>query len=351
MQFLFLILIFSLFIINEAFNLISKPVIFKSGSSKNDQSSNQDTMSSIDGKRSLNSIENSLKRILPDDYDPPENNILFFTSVGNLIPAFVYEDFLKSLHESSVDGKIKSNILIPKEKKDIKKLPSQENLTIISHASGTIEALKYAKNKNVKNLILIDPVDSRIEKILSGKKFVDSDDLWEDDELELNFPHIEKALFLYTEKSYKWDESWNFMDTTMSVLFNPFLFTKKNLLPSFIPEKLSIKPKNIIISPDGSDSCDCEEDCSEECCKSTFKLPLKILNYGLCDILNENYSTFIHNTICEGHPDRSEENINNYHKVLALFINIFLSSPNLKDTELIVKTSFEKYLNEISEDI
>ena len=44
----------------------------------------------------------------------------------------------------------------------------------------------------------------------------------------------------------------------------------------------------------------------------------------MCDILDYDYSNFIHNTICEGHPDRSEENIESYHSKIALIINLFL---------------------------
>ena len=114
---------------------------------------------------------------LKNNEDIEPSNILFFTSVSNSIPGFLYDDFLKSLSE-----KYHNNVLIPKEKEDLKKLPSDSRLTVISHASGAIEALKYAKNKKVKNLILIDPVDNRLDKLTGKKSKVSIESFWDDEE-------------------------------------------------------------------------------------------------------------------------------------------------------------------------
>ncbi len=240
------------------------------------------------------------------------SNILFFTSVSNNIPSFVYDNFLKILSE-----KYDNNILVPKEKEDIKTFGKDTPLTVISHASGAIEALKYAKNKKVKNLVLIDPVDNRLDKI-SGKKSTSIDNFWDEDEDPLfELKNIEKVLYLYTKKSYKWDDN----SSMLGFVFNP-LNSFKTLWPSFIPEKLSIKPKDLKTSIIG-----CDKECDDEECSNNIedsKLALKIYNYGLCDILNLEYSNFVHNTICEGSLDRSEDNLINYQKRLGLIINLFL---------------------------
>ena len=279
----------------DSFNPMNKPSLYQSSSSKTKFRD-----------------DSFLEKLQKDDIPDP-SNILFFTSVSNSIPAFVYNDFLNSL-----SNKYHNNVLVPKEKDDLKKLPSDDRLTVISHASGAVEALKYAKNKKVKNLVLIDPVDNRIDKITGKKKDNSIDNFWDDNDDPLfQLANVEKVLFMYTKKSYKLEDSPLF-----GWIFNP-LSGLKTLWPSFIPEKLSIKPNDLVTS-----EYKCEDDsCNEEECKcdpEDSKLALKILNYGLCDILDLDYSNFIHNTICEGHPDRSEENINNYHKRLALIINLFL---------------------------
>ena len=46
--------------------------------------------------------------------------------------------------------------------------------------------------------------------------------------------------------------------------------------------------------------------------------------FNIADLDDFDYSNFMHNSFCEGHPDRSEENINGYHKQIALLINLFL---------------------------
>lgn len=296
---LYLYLFLANVLLSYSFNPLNKPSLYQSYNIKK----------KIKDDSILDKLKNN------DDIEP--SNILFFTSVSNSIPGFVYDDFLKSLSE-----KYHNNILIPKEKEDIKKLPSDSSLTVISHASGAIEALKYAKNKKVKNLVLIDPVDNRIEKITGKKSVTSIESFWDENEDPLfNLENVEKALFLYTKKSYKWEDD----STLFGWAFNP-LSGLKTLWPSFIPEKLSIKPKDLITSEYKGDCLD--YDCCDEnecaCDPEDSKLALKILNYGLCDILDFDYSNFMHNSFCEGHPDRGEENIIGYHKQIALLINLFL---------------------------
>lgn len=294
----YLLILFNLLLVNS-FNPINKPILYESSKSKKEIK--EDVL--------LKKLKNN------DDINP--SNVLFFTSVSNSLPSFIYDDFLKKLSD-----KYHNNVLVPKEKDDVKKFPIESELTVISHASGTIEALKYAKNKKVKNLVLIDPVDNRVEKVTGKKSSTSIESFWdENDDPLFNLENIEKVLFLYTKKSYKWEDK----STMFGWVFNPFSGLK-TLWPSFIPEKLSIKPNDLITS---EYKCEClDHDCCDEleckCDPEDSKLALKILNYGLCDILNFDYSNFMHSTICEGHSDRSEENINNYHSKLALIINLFL---------------------------
>lgn len=287
---MFLCLFLLNFVVAYSFNPVNKPSLYESYKSK------------------IKFNDDLFYDNLKEDCDLIPSNILFFTSVSNNIPSFVYDNFLKMLSE-----KYDNNILVPKQKDDIKRLANDSPLTVIAHASGTIEALKYAKNKKVKNLVLIDPVDNRLDKI-SGKKTSSIDNFWDEDEDSLfELKNIEKVLYLYTKKSYKRDED----SSIFGLVLNP-LNSFKTLWPSFIPEKLSIKPKDLKTS-----IVDCENQ-ESLCNNEDSKLALKISNYGLCDILNLEYSNFAHNTICEGSLDRSEENLTNYQKRISLIINLFL---------------------------
>ena len=283
-----------------SFNPIGKSTLYNGSLNKRNKE--------LKGDLLLNELNKKLEE------NDSTSNILFFTSVSNFVPSFVYDNFLKKLSE-----KYQNKLLVPKKKEDIKKLDIQDDsLTIIAHASGAIESLKYAKNKKVKKLVLIDPVDNRIENI-KNKKITSLDSFWDDENDPLfDLKNIEKVLFLYTQKSYKWEDE----NSLFGWVYNPFSGFN-TFWPSFIPEKLSIKPKDLITSEYKCESDDCD-DIECRCDPEDSKLALKILNYGLCDILDYDYSNFIHNTICEGHPDRSEENIDSYHSKIALIINLFL---------------------------
>ena len=116
----------------DSFNPMNKPSLYQSSSSK------------------TKFRDDSFLEKLEKDDIPDPSNILFFTSVSNSIPAFVYNDFLNSL-----SNKYHNNVLVPKEKDDLKKLPSDDRLTVISHASGAVEALKYANKIAADHVIIL----------------------------------------------------------------------------------------------------------------------------------------------------------------------------------------------------
>lgn len=187
--------------------------------------------------------------------DENQKTVLFHTAVFNKMPNFIYSELIQNMNHDNL------KVIIPGEKIKIKNI--EDDLTIIGHSSGAICALDNCKNKKVKNLILVDPVDNR-----------DSD--FDDDE-EIDLSNIEKALFIYTKKSYDW---------------SIFPFT----IP-FIPEKYSLKPDSINISDNGS------------------KCIIEVSKYGHCDILDKRWADLAHKTIAKGNENREE--IYKYHKWLS----------------------------------
>ena len=188
--------------------------------------------------------------------DETQKTVLFHTAVFNKMPNFIYSELISDMNDDNL------KVIIPTEKPKIKNL--EDNLTIIGHSSGAICALENCKNKKVKNLILVDPVDNRD---------LDSDD--EKEEIDLS--NIEKALFIYTKKSYDW---------------SIFPFT----IP-FIPDKYSLKPDYININENGS------------------KCIIEVSKYGHCDILDKRWADLAHKTIAKGNENREE--IYKYHKWLS----------------------------------
>ena len=187
--------------------------------------------------------------------DENQKTVLFHSAVFNKMPNFIYSELIQNMNEDNL------KVIIPGEKAKIKNL--EDDLTVIGHSSGAICALDNCKNKKVKNLILVDPVDNR-----------DSD--FDDDE-EIDLSNIEKALFIYTKKSYDW---------------SIFPFT----IP-FIPEKYSLKPDYINIGDNGS------------------KCIIEVSKYGHCDILDRRWADLAHKTIAKGNENREE--IYKYHKWLS----------------------------------
>ena len=188
-----------------------------------------------------------------------DKSIIFYTAAFNKIPNDVYSDLI----DKFVDDDLK--VVVPSEVKSNKFINKfDDKVTIIGHSSGCINAIEASENKNVDKLILIDPIDNRF--------FNDEDDMGENIELD----NIEKALFLYTKKSYD----------------------SKFMSFPFVPDKISLKPEQLNIK--NNDNKDI----------------IEISNYGHCDILDKHWSDFADRFVTKGHKDR--ENIKKYHKWLSM---------------------------------
>ena len=192
-----------------------------------------------------------------------EKSLIFYTAAFNKIPNDVYSDLI----DKFCDDELK--IVVPSDVKNNKFINKFDNVTIIGHSSGCVNAIEASENKNVNKLILIDPIDNR---------FFNDEDY--EDYVDIN---VDQALLLYTKKSYE----WNFLSFP------------------FVPDKLSLKPDQIKINDNGN------------------KEVVEISKYGHCDILDRHWADFANQFVTKGHKNRF--NINKYHKWLSMLTAKFVN--------------------------
>ena len=266
-------------------------------------------------------------------YEPLEleknKNILFFTGANSFIPGEVYSSFLTNIAQYNMSIYVCSNN-VETSNYIVKDLDVNNETIVLGHSTGCVNALDFCnQNENVKNIIMMDPVDNSFLyrrkynnfptrfKNNIAKRFVetiktipvfDRINYEEEEEIktELDFQHIEKALFLNARKSYTWD-----------------LFDKKfPFIPAF-----SITPEKITFN------------------KTVNSLIMTANDFGHTDILDEIWANNMHNTVSRGSNDRSSDNLNLYHKWLATVIYIFVNHNEdikeaLKSSETIEKIKY-----------
>ena len=207
--------------------------------------------------------------------------LLFFTGGSGLIPPQIYNNFMDNLATNGFTictphSQIKNRKYIINYLNDIYK-----EVIVVGHSSGGTTAINYAKDNNIKKLILIDPVDTR----LFSKQYRNKTH-----ELE----NLESILFLNAGKSYKITFS------PFGLPFIPFLSVKKNILKT--------KKK----------------------CK-IYKIEAS--NFGHADILDLHYSNIMHNSrLCVGNNNRTFINMVNYHEWLT-YIFYHFTRENSKKLE------------------
>ncbi|MBI96552.1 hypothetical protein CL656_05350 [bacterium] len=225
----------------------------------------------ISYKRTFN---NNLKKISVLEPKNIRSNdtecIIFFTGGNSFILPDIYSNFLKSLVNKNI------SIYIPpfnyKNMNDLIELLCNEykKVTMMGHSSGCSMLLNNCKSKNIKDIILLDPVNTRI---INKKKY--------------DISNIKNVYFLNADKSYR--VSFD----PFGLPFIPFLKITKN--------KLFFKKNK---------------------CNFFFT---DAFNYGHSDILNKRWSDFMHNIrLSVGNSNRTIEKSIQYHNKLANNINFFI---------------------------
>ncbi len=205
--------------------------------------------------------------------------ILFLTGGSGGIPPQIYSHFMDNLatHGFSIytpHSLFKNRTLL------IKNLTCEfKEVIVVGHSSGGTTAINYAKHHEIKKLILLDSVDTRIfSNEYRNKKH------------ELR--NLDSILFLNARKSFK--GSLN----PPGIPFIPFLSVKPNIL-------------NL---------------------KSTCKIyQIEALEFGHADILDLHYSNLMHKSrICVGYHNRTFENMNDYHNWLTHIFYFYTKDNNKK---------------------
>ena len=195
--------------------------------------------------------------------------IIFFTGGSSFVIPEIYQNFLNSISNNrfsvySPSFKYENiDLLVDELKKEYKEV------IFMGHSSGGTVALNNCcENKNIKTVILLDPVDTNILRNKKTKKF----------------KYLENILFLNALKSYKWN-------------FNPFG-------PPFIPfKKIRLDEHKINITQ----KCNIKKYIFEK--------------YGHCDILDKPYSDLMHFTkLSVGNTNRTLQNFHFYHNHLSNII-------------------------------
>ncbi len=201
--------------------------------------------------------------------------VLFFTGLNSVIPGEIYDTFLSNLASEGVSSYI-ADANVDKTADLLDDLvESYANVTVVGHSSGSVNAIGLCtNNKDVKRLVLMDPVDNSFLVDRYRNK-------------DLVLKHVEKVLFLNAAKSYE----WNLSPTDFSVPF----------IPTF-----DIKPENLKLKRGVSETIEATE-------------------FGHSDILDKTWSDFMHNTISRGSVDRDEEVLNEYKRWLSTTIKNFIT--------------------------
>ena len=193
-----------------------------------------------------------------------DNQCLFYTGGSSFIPGELYNSLLQKIADKNITVNV-----VNKEIKDqyilLDAITDKKPTTLIAHSSGAIEALKACNYlDNIKNVILLDPVDTRFAFDKENKDKI----------IEPRYK-VDDILFINAQKSYEW---------------RVFPF-KIPFIPMFALKKDDVKFNN--------------------------KHSITAKQFGHCDVLDFPWGEIMHNTLSEGLNNRDELKIEDYHEWLA----------------------------------
>ena len=193
-----------------------------------------------------------------------DNQCLFYTGGSSFIPGELYHSLLQKIADKNITVNV-----VNKEIRDqyilLNAITNKKPTTLVAHSSGAIDALIACNYlDNVKNVILLDPVDTRFAVDKANK----------DKKIEPKYK-VDDILFINAQKSYEW---------------RVFPF-KIPFIPMFALKKDDVKFDN--------------------------KQFITAKEFGHCDVLDYPWGKIMHETLSEGVADRDELKIDHYHDWLA----------------------------------
>ena len=236
-----------------------------------------------------NNIETNIIKTFESIDETNNSSIIFFPGLtSDTLPIeSLYTDFLNIVSEKSISVYIPNNDNMELLLDNIKN--TNNNITLVSHSNSAIQSIELCNNYDfINNLILIDPInlpnkkedqiDFEIEDInvinkKSNKK----------EKIKIN--NIDNLLIIYTKLS----NDWRILHITFPI------------------GHFSIKTNDLLIN------------------ENISKNIIKVDSFGHFDILDNSWSTIIHNTLSKGSNDRSDDKIKQYHSWIAKKIHNFIN--------------------------
>merc|ERR1711998_742454 len=230
--------------------------------------------------------------------------------IKNSIPSEAYNNFLMNLSNENV------KIYIPdKEDEKIKALinnvlKENKNVIIIAHSTSSIKAINIANSNNIKNVILIDPIDIKLINIEGKINSIKDESLKKITEIS---QEIYNKMPIRLEMKNKKDK--NEYQIVLNNENNEISNINNILL---LKSKLSDKWKYIpFIPPIGLYSLD-PGNYNFENTNITIK---EFDSYGHFDIIDSPWSDILHKTISHGYKDRENFKIQSHQKLIAQIVS------------------------------
>ena len=162
-------------------------------------------------------------------------------------------------------------------------IENYENITLISHSISAREGIELSKLENIKNLVLIDPINIGDYENSNKINYNNITDINKIDSQIDDYTIANLDNFIYID--FKLSNKWQMIPFVV-----PIGILKLKLKDINIDENISVINKNIDL-------------------------------YGHFDIMDENWSNFFHNSLSKGSNDRDSERLNLLNNWLITTIN------------------------------
>tara|TARA_Y100000991_G_scaffold204145_1_gene179425 strand:- start:426 stop:1229 length:804 start_codon:yes stop_codon:yes gene_type:complete len=233
--------------------------------------------------------------------------------IKNSIPSEAYNNFLMNLSNENV------KIYIPdKEDEKIKALinnvlKGNKDVIIIAHSTSSRKAINIANHNNIKNVILIDPIDIKSINIEEKINFIKGESFNKIKEIS---QEIYDKMPIRLEMKNKKDKNEYQIVLNNENNENNEISNINNIL--LLKSKLSDKWKYIpFIPPIGLYSLD-PGNYNFENTNITIK---EFDSYGHFDIIDSPWSDILHKTISPGYKDRENFKIQSHQKLIAQIVS------------------------------
>ena len=203
-------------------------------------------------------------------------NFLFLAPKLNKFTSYSgYQNFINELNKYG-------NVLIGDElnKNDIN---NYDNITLISHSTAAKESIELSKLDNIKNLVLIDPINIDDNKNTNKIMYDNITDINKINlkEQDCIISNVDNFIYINLKLSNKW---------RMFPFVVPIGVLKLKLNDIKVDKNINVINKDVNL-------------------------------YGHFDIMDENWSNFFHNSLSKGNPDRNTESLDVLKNWLITTIN------------------------------